>query len=72
MKTTYELYLEANARLFKCFESVSEDQYKALSHQEQEQLCHSERQEVSTFLSNDSLRFGNLLQERLNLVKPHQ
>ena len=72
MKTTYERWLEANSRLTKCFDSVSNEQYNALSQNEQNQLCHNERQEVTNFLTTNQITFANLLKERLDIVnQPH-
>lgn len=73
MKTTYERFIEANTKLFKCFESVPHDEWNALSHEEQGSLCHSEKAEVQEFLTNGSVGFASLLKERLDIVshKPH-
>ena len=68
MSSTYVRWIEANQRLIKCFESVDQSSWQALSVAEQDQLCHSERQEVQSFLVNNQIGFANLIKERLHLA----
>jgi len=68
MKTTYEKFIEANNKLFKCFESVSADKWSALSSDEQNNLCSAEREAVSQFLANNQVGFRNLIKERLEIL----
>ena len=72
MKTTYERFIEANNKLFKCFESVPQDKWSKMSSEEQSSLCHTEKEAVSQFLSTNQVAFANLLKERLDIIsKPH-
>ena len=68
MKTTYERFIEANNKLFKCFETVPQDKWNKMSGEEQNSLCHSEREAVQSFLVNGSVGFQNLVKERLDIV----
>eukprot|EP00347_Sterkiella_histriomuscorum_P000828 403374361 len=75
MKTAYERFIEANDKLFKCYESVNHEQWKSLSQAEQGLLCHTEKEQVQQFLTNNSLGFANLLKDRIdsiNSAAPHQ
>lgn len=65
MSSTYEKFIAANHALFKCMESVSAEQVKAMSPAEQNQVCHAESQAVAHFLQNDSVNFKSLVNERL-------
>ena len=65
MKTSYEKFIEANLALSKCYEAVPFDKYKAFSQQQQQELCHAERETVRGFLANNQVAFANLIQERL-------
>ena len=68
MKTTYEKWIEANHKLNKCFESVSMDKFKTMSDSEQKTLCKSEKDAVANFLTNNSIGFKQLLQERIDAL----
>ena len=65
MKTSFELYIEANNALAKCFQAVSYDQYKALSAVQQGDLCKAEKKSVTDLLTANKVGFANLVQERL-------
>ncbi len=65
MKTAFERYIEANNALAKCYQATSLDQWKALSHAQQESLCKAERDNVTSFLNNNQVTFANIIKERL-------
>ena len=70
MKTTYERFLEANEKLFKCFEAVPIDRYNKMAVADQDAICSTEREAVAQFLVNNQVSFRNLITERLESTKP--
>lgn len=65
MKTAFEKWIEANNALQKCFEGVNAERFNALSHKDQDALCHDEREAVKSFLTNNQITFASILKERL-------
>ena len=72
MNTTYEKFIDANNKLFNCFESVPQEKWTKMSSEEQSSLCHAEKEAVSQFLSTNKVGFANLLKERIEIIsQPH-
>ena len=66
MSTTYAKFIHANETLFKCMESVSNDQYQAMSAADQGAVCKAESDHVASFINNNSVNFRSLITERLD------
>ena len=67
--SAYERFIKANHALFTCMESVSHESFNAMSSDDQQKVCHSERNEVAAYLKNDSVNFRNLLNDRIAALK---
>jgi uncharacterized protein YbcC (UPF0753/DUF2309 family) len=68
MKTTYEKFIEANNKLSKCFEGVNQERWNKLSANDQNKVCHSEKEAVRSFFLTNQVGFANLLNERIAIV----
>ena len=69
MKTTYEKWIEANTKLFACFEGTSQASWEKLAPKEQESLCFAEKEAVSSFLKENQVGFANILKERIHALQ---
>ncbi len=69
MNSTYERFVEANKKLYECYEKVAPIAWEQMGTEEKYNLCKDERNTVIEFLNNNELRFSNLLKERLEIVK---
>jgi hypothetical protein len=65
MKTTLEMFIEANLALTKCYEAVPLEKYNGFSAAQKADLCRSEREAVSGFLNSGKIGMANLIKERL-------
>ena len=66
--STYEKFIEANNKLRECFEGVKPKAFESMSPFEQENVCGDEKTAVRDFLSNGSLSFRSLVQERIDIL----
>ena len=65
---TYERFIEANNALRECFTNQKPTSYEALTPFEKEQVCKSERDSTLEFITNGSLTFKSLVQERIDIL----
>jgi hypothetical protein len=65
MNSVYEKFIAANHALFKCQESVSVEEWKAMKPAEQASVCKSEAQSVASFLKDDKVNFKSMLADRI-------
>lgn len=72
MKTAFEMYIEANNALSKCYQATPVDNWRQLSHADQDALCHAEKVAVQSFLVNNQVGFANLLKERIASTSSHK
>ena len=69
MKTVYERFLEANTRLWECYEAVAPSSWEEMGAGEKRDVCKDERESITEFLSGNEIKFANLIKERLDIVK---
>jgi len=72
MSSTYALFIAANETLFKCMESVSNESFQAMSAADQGAVCKVEGDAVASFISNNSVTFKSLLNERIDNLSKQQ
>ena len=65
MSSVYEKFIAANHALFQCQESVSVEAWNAMKPAEQDAVCKSEADAVASFLTDDSVKFSKLINDRL-------
>ena len=72
MSSVYAKFIAANEALFKCMESVSNDQFQAMSAADQGAVCKAEGDAVATFMSQNSVNFKSLLNEKIDNLSKQQ
>ena len=65
--STYEQFIAANERLFKCMDEAKD--VKGLSAADQAGICREEGNAVAAFLKNDQVNFRSLLDARIAALK---
>jgi hypothetical protein len=65
MSSVYEKFIAANHALFACQEAVSVEQWNTMKPAEQDNVCKNEAQAVASFLKDDSVKFSNILNDRI-------
>ena len=65
MSTNYEKFIAANTSLITCMKAIPVEEYKAMSTQEQNNVCAAEVKAVRQHIEAGHANFASILQERI-------
>ena len=69
MPNSYVAWIQANDALAKCMGAQKVEAFQAMSPADQEGVCRTEANAVRDLLTNDSVSFRNLLDQRIASLK---
>ena len=72
MPNSYVAWIQANDALAKCMGAQKVEAFQAMSAADQEGVCRTEANAVRDLLTNDSVSFRNLLDQRIASLKAAQ
>ena len=67
--SSYEQFIAANEKLFKCMEDAQLESVQKMSEADQMKVCRAEGDAVAQFLKQDQVNFRSLLAARLGALK---